>query len=98
MINNKGEFFHIDFGYFLDRDPKFYPPAFKLNDALINGMNKAGNESDEYKKFQQVCFEAFKQIRHYNKFILNLFVLMIDSAIEVEEGIGITEDDLMKMY
>ena len=39
MVNDKGEFFHIDFGYILGANPKWFSPAFKLNDALVQGID-----------------------------------------------------------
>ena len=33
----KGKFFHVDFGWILGRDPKAFPPPFKLNKPMVEG-------------------------------------------------------------
>ena len=38
LINNEGKMFHIDFGFILGKDPKPYPPPFKLCKAMVEGM------------------------------------------------------------
>lgn len=36
--NQKGNLFHIDFGFILGRDPKPFPPPFKLCQEMVQGM------------------------------------------------------------
>ena len=50
LINNQGKMFHIDFGYILGKDPKPYPPPFKLCPEMIEGM---GGRTSK-------CYETFK--------------------------------------
>lgn len=38
LINNEGKMFHIDFGFILGKDPKPYPPPFKLCPEMVEAM------------------------------------------------------------
>lgn len=39
MVNKEGKFWHLDFGFILGKDPKPYPPPFKLCSEMIEGKN-----------------------------------------------------------
>ncbi len=77
MITNKGQFFHIDFGYIMDNDPKWGAPPFKLSTELVQAMG--GTQTQNYQRFITKSIDIFKYIRSDYKLFLNLFLLMIDS-------------------
>jgi len=79
MINNEGKFFHVDFGWILGRDPKAFPPPFKLNRPMVEGMG--GFKGPNYEKFRKKCVDIYQYLRNYAKLITNLFHLMIDSGL-----------------
>eukprot|EP00053_Salpingoeca_punica_P017396 m.167592 g.167592 ORF g.167592 m.167592 type:complete len:821 (+) comp17196_c0_seq2:270-2732(+) len=79
LITKDGRLFHIDFGYILGRDPKPYPPPFKLNKDMVEGMGGSG--SDEMKRFRSHCYNAFLILRRHANLVLNLFALMVQSSI-----------------
>lgn len=65
--------------YILGRDPKPYPPPFKLNKDMVEGMGGSG--SDEMKRFRSHCYNAFLILRRHANLVLNLFALMVQSSI-----------------
>jgi len=78
MVNNKGNLFHIDFGFILGKDPKPYPPPMKLCKEMVEGMG--GDKSAGYEKFKVKCCECFLELRKHGRLIVNLFHLMIHSG------------------
>ena len=50
MINNEGKMFHIDFGFILGKDPKPWPPPFKLCKEMVEGMG--GEKTEFYTNFK----------------------------------------------
>ncbi|KAJ9083953.1 Phosphatidylinositol (PI) 3-kinase [Entomophthora muscae] len=79
MLTDDGRLFHIDFGYFLGRDPKPFPPPMKLCKEMIEAMG--GSSSVQYTKFLTYCFVAFNSLRKSSSLILNLLSLMLDANI-----------------
>jgi phosphatidylinositol 3-kinase len=79
MINTEGKFFHIDFGWILGRDPKPYPPPFKLCKQMVEGMG--GFKSAQYENFRKKCVVIYQYLRNYARLITNLFHLMLDSGL-----------------
>lgn len=79
LLRHSGHLFHIDFGYFLGRDPKPFPPAFKLNTEMVEAMG--GPESTRYITFQTLMIEAFNALRRSSNLLINLFTLMLDAGI-----------------
>eukprot|EP00005_Dracoamoeba_jomungandri_P012443 CAMPEP_0174272932 /NCGR_PEP_ID=MMETSP0439-20130205/52808_1 /TAXON_ID=0 /ORGANISM="Stereomyxa ramosa, Strain Chinc5" /LENGTH=922 /DNA_ID=CAMNT_0015363763 /DNA_START=16 /DNA_END=2782 /DNA_ORIENTATION=+ len=89
LIRDTGQIFHIDFGYFLGREPPLkgvFPPPFKLTPQMVDAMG--GQDSDEFKKLQEICWSEFKVLRENANIILNLFSLMIDAEIDGIEFVG----------
>jgi phosphatidylinositol 3-kinase len=79
LINRNGKLFHIDFGYILGRDPKFYPPPMKLCEEMVNCMG--GTNSPKYIEFKKKCNDAFSYLRQHSRLIVNMFYLMIHSGL-----------------
>ncbi|KAI9291368.1 phosphatidylinositol 3-kinase [Neoconidiobolus thromboides FSU 785] len=79
LLTQDGKLFHIDFGYFLGRDPKPFPPPMKLCKEMVEAMG--GANSPQYAKFLSYCFVAFNSLRKSANLILNLLSLMLDADI-----------------
>ncbi|KAJ5072467.1 phosphatidylinositol 3-kinase catalytic subunit type 3 [Anaeramoeba ignava] len=79
LLTPDGHLFHIDFGYILGRDPKPFPPPFKLSKEMVVAMGDLA--SPEFLSFKQYCCEAFNILRKSANLILNLFSLMLDANI-----------------
>ena len=73
MITNKGQLFHIDFGFILGRDPKIMSPEIRLTPEIIDAMG--GVHSKYYKNFKIYCNKAFKCIRRHSRIF---YVLLCD--------------------
>lgn len=80
MMKTQGHLFHIDFGCIFGRDPKPYPPPFKLTKEMVEGMG--GVSSEHYAKFKTYCCQAYNWLRRSASLILNLLSLMVDAGIE----------------
>lgn len=80
MMTRTGNLFHIDFGFLFGRDPKPFPPAFRLTREMVDGMG--GMESSEYRQFCSLACQAFNALRKSAGLILNLLHLMSDAGIE----------------
>ncbi|KAK6456022.1 1-phosphatidylinositol 3-kinase [Scheffersomyces xylosifermentans] len=79
LLSSNGKFWHADFGYILGHDPKPFPPLMKLPIQVIDGMG--GLEHENFKIFQNYCFETYTRLRKNSNLILNLFQLMLDANI-----------------
>ena len=82
MIDNEGRFFHIDFGFFLDKDPKPFPPPVKLIQEMVDAMKFISSQIDYYDMFLKKSTEIFLYFRKHAKYIINLFFLMMDANIK----------------
>lgn len=79
LLAPDGHFFHVDFGYILNRDPKPFAPAVKLSKEMVDAMG--GTTSPYYSRFKKFCFTAFITLRKNSNLILNLINLMIDANV-----------------
>ncbi|KAK5078399.1 Phosphatidylinositol (PI) 3-kinase [Lithohypha guttulata] len=90
LLSSSGNFFHIDFGFILGRDPKPFAPLIKLCKEMVEGLG--GTTSPQYAQFKQYCFTAFTTLRKSSPLVLNLFSLMVQSSVQdvrmVEEQMG----------
>jgi len=77
LIDRKGKLFHIDFGYILGKDPKRFPPPFKISKHMIECMGVNGFED-----FKSKCVNVYTALRKNARLIVNMFFLMIHSEIE----------------
>lgn len=79
LLSPDGHFFHVDFGYILNRDPKPFPPPVKVSREMVDAMG--GTTSAHYIKFKKFCFTAFTTLRKNANLILNLINLMVDANV-----------------
>ncbi|CAO1628163.1 unnamed protein product [Parajaminaea phylloscopi] len=79
LLTPDGRFFHVDFGYILNRDPKPFPPPVKVAKEMVDCMG--GTTSLHYKRFRQLCFTAFSILRKNSGLILNLVGMMVDANV-----------------
>lgn len=90
LLQPSGQFFHIDFGFILGRDPKPFAPLIKLCKEMVEGLG--GTTSPQYAQFKQFCFTAYTTLRKSSSLVLNLFSLMVRSSVPdvrmVEEQMG----------
>lgn len=79
MLTDEGKLFHIDFGYFLGKDPKFSTAPLFLSRTIVDGMG--GPESDDYQHFVQLACEAFNILRKSAGLLLAVIHVMASSSI-----------------
>ncbi|ESN92774.1 hypothetical protein HELRODRAFT_96068 [Helobdella robusta] len=86
MIRKDGQLFHIDFGHILgnfksklgvrrERCP------FVLTADFVYVIKKGQEKNDFFKKFEKLCQEAFQTLRRYGKFLIVLFMMMMNTGI-----------------
>lgn len=80
MLTEDGHLFHIDFGFILGSDPKFYTlPPMKIRREMVECMG--GTQSKGYQLFRSNCCLAFNHLRKHANTIINLLCLMVDANI-----------------
>lgn len=91
MVRNNGCLFHIDFGFILGKDPKPYPPPFRLTKEMAEAMGYP-DDPNYTQKFKTKCCQAFNCLRKHAPLLLNLMSLMKDAGIEhLEEETAISK-------
>lgn len=92
MVTENGNFFHLDFGFILGRNPKGkqnYSPI-RLNSEIIKGMG--GEKSKGYEEFKDKTIDAFLQLRNHRHYLLNILTLMVDAKLK-----DLPEDDYARI-
>jgi len=79
LLKPDGHMFHVDFGFIFGRDPKPFPPPFRLIKAMVDAMG--GEDSEHYAKFKSYCCQAYNWLRKSASLILNLLGLMAEAGI-----------------
>ena len=76
MINNKGQVFHIDFGYIMDSPATniFNAPNIKMTQDMINFMD--GIDSEYYKEFKEYLVRIYDTMRLYKNIIFNYYEMI----------------------
>ena len=97
MLKDNGILFHIDYGHFLGNfKTKF---GYKRETAPFVLVTQfvavfGGEESEEFKQFENLCIEAFNVLRANFTLLCSLFTLMISSGLPELRGY----DDLKWLY
>jgi phosphatidylinositol-4,5-bisphosphate 3-kinase len=84
MLTSKGNFFHIDFGYFLGNATKFFGISretthFVLLPAFVKIMG--GLDSKGFGKFIEICCNAFNIVRKKSTCLIILLILMLPAKM-----------------
>ena len=80
MVRKNGQLFHIDFGFILGRDPKPYPPPFRLTREMADAMGYPDGAG--WAEFRTKCCQAYCCLRRHAPLLLNLMSLMKDAGVE----------------
>ena len=83
LIDKTGHIFHVDFGYIFGKEPpakKILAPPIRICKEMLETMG--GPKDENYKIFLQKCVESFLYLRNHQRYILNLFYIMIHSGIK----------------
>lgn len=89
MVRKNGQVFHIDFGHFLDHRKKKFGITrervpFVLTMDFIRVIARGSDQPlkhKEFKKFQQLCCEAYLIIRKNAYLFINLMTMMLSCGI-----------------
>jgi phosphatidylinositol-4,5-bisphosphate 3-kinase len=87
MVTKSGNLFHIDFGHFLGNIKKKFGfkrerAPFVLTPDFVYVMGKKeGMESAQFKKFVNICVQAFLILRKHANMFINLFAMMLSTGI-----------------
>lgn len=76
MLTQKGDLFHIDFGYSIDgNDPKILKTScIRITTQMLNALG--GTESEEYEQFKEMCGDVYDILRrHVSTFVCLLSLL-----------------------
>lgn len=75
MLTKNGEFFHIDYGFVLGKDPRpMKIPYTRITAGMADAIG--GYHSDEYKEFKDLCYDIYDILRrHVNTFVILLSLL-----------------------
>ncbi|XP_041479638.1 phosphatidylinositol 4,5-bisphosphate 3-kinase catalytic subunit alpha isoform-like isoform X2 [Lytechinus variegatus] len=88
MVSQQGQIFHIDFGHFLGHVKKKYGikrerVPFVLTEDFLKVITKGNDisKSQEFKKFQELCCQAYLILRDHANLFISLFTLMLGTEI-----------------
>lgn len=75
MLTERGEIFHIDFGFILGKDPRpMKSPYMRITEGMLDAIG--GYHSEEYGEFKELCYEIYDTLRrHVNTFVSLLSLL-----------------------
>ncbi|MCJ1309185.1 phosphatidylinositol-4- kinase [Agyrium rufum] len=84
MVDEAGHILHIDFGFIFDIAPggiKFERAPFKLTSEMIAVMGGAGEHSQSWRWFEELCVKAFLAVRLYADKLCHMVQCMVDSGL-----------------
>ena len=75
MLTERGELFHIDYGFILGKDPKpMKTPYMRISEGMLDAIG--GYHSEEYEEFKDLCNQIYEiSRRHVNMFVCLLSLL-----------------------
>jgi phosphatidylinositol-4,5-bisphosphate 3-kinase len=87
MMQGDGHFFHIDFGHFLGhfKTKKIAGVSVKRENEMFyysEALEEVLTHYKSLKRFQEVCFMAFKHLRENSSLLIYLLLSMLGTGIE----------------
>jgi phosphatidylinositol kinase/protein kinase (PI-3 family) len=85
MVTQGGQLFHIDFGHFLGNIKKKFGfkrerAPFVLTPDFVYVMGKKdGRDGEQFKKFVEICVQAYLILRRHSNLLINLFAMVRES-------------------
>lgn len=75
MLTERGELFHIDYGFILGKDPRpMKSPYMRISEGMLDAIG--GYHSEEYVQFKDLCYQIYDiSRRHVNTFVSLLSLL-----------------------
>ena len=75
MLTERGELFHIDYGFILGKDPRpMKTPYMRISEGMLDAIG--GHHSEEYNEFKELCNQIYEiSRRHVNTFVCLLSLL-----------------------
>jgi hypothetical protein len=71
LISQKGDLFHIDFGYILGDDPKLIAPKMRITTEMIDALG--GKSSKYYNEFIKLSNDIFNCLRRH----IDIYILLL---------------------
>jgi phosphatidylinositol 3-kinase len=81
MVREDGTLFHIDYGYILGKDASLkstIAPYMRITQEMKDAMG--GEDSPEYKKFQERCVKGFSILRKWTSVFCNMMMPLVNSS------------------
>ena len=93
MISNKGELFHIDFGFILGFDPKPLAPDMRITPEMVEAIG--GENSTNYLEFKKICTTVYNCLRRHTNIFMYILSLLPDADPPINRNlIQFTQEQL----
>lgn len=88
LLTNKGEMFHIDYGFVLGQDPKpVKTPSMRITSGMLDAIG--GYHSESYQEFKDLAENIYEILRrHVNTFVCLLSLLPKHSGSQTNPRIS----------